>query len=167
MLTLKKTYSSREVAALTGVTARQLQSWDACGLVSPAIASHRTEAGGFTERRYSPLDLFELMVMAELRRRGFPVSKLRQLRDTLQQRFGLRVFEATTGEAPIQLLTDGREIFARNGRGEFFNLLRDPAQPLLVVGEEGKLKELTSRFRGRRKTPAGRSGSGAKRGRSA
>ena len=28
---LKRTYSSREVAALTGLTARQLQLWDAGG----------------------------------------------------------------------------------------------------------------------------------------
>ena len=60
---LKKTYSSREVAALTGLTARQLQIWDAGGLLSPAIPSHRTNAGGYTERRYTPIELFELLVL--------------------------------------------------------------------------------------------------------
>ena len=64
---LKKTYSSREVAALTGLTARQLQLWDAGGLLSPAIPSHRTDAGGYTERRYTPIELFELLVLADLR----------------------------------------------------------------------------------------------------
>jgi hypothetical protein len=39
-------------------------------LIKPSIASHRTEAGGFTERRYSPVDLFELAVLADLRRNG-------------------------------------------------------------------------------------------------
>ena len=52
---LKKTYSSREVAALTGLTARQLQLWDAGGLLSPTIPSHKTAAGGYTERRYTPI----------------------------------------------------------------------------------------------------------------
>jgi hypothetical protein len=52
---LKKTYSSREVAALTGLSARQLQLWDAGGLLSPTIPSHKTEAGGYTERRYTPI----------------------------------------------------------------------------------------------------------------
>ena len=50
---LKKYYSSREVASLTGLTARQLQWWDARRLFLPAIAPQRTEAGGFTERRYT------------------------------------------------------------------------------------------------------------------
>jgi hypothetical protein len=70
---LKKTYGSREVAALTGLSARQLQMWDAGGLLSPAIPSHRTPAGGYTERRYTPIELFELLVLADLRRPIDPV----------------------------------------------------------------------------------------------
>ena len=53
---LKRTYSSREVAALTGLTARQLQLWDAGGLLSPAIASHKTAAGGYTEQQQQRRD---------------------------------------------------------------------------------------------------------------
>ena len=71
---LKKLYTSREVAVLTGLTARQLQWWDARRLFTAAIAAHRTEAGGFTERRYTPLDVLELQVLADLRRRGFSVA---------------------------------------------------------------------------------------------
>ena len=73
---LKKTYSSREVAALTGLTARQLQLWDAGGLLSPTIPSRKTDAGGYTERRYTPIELFELLVLADLRRRGFTIQQL-------------------------------------------------------------------------------------------
>ena len=58
--TLKRSYSAREVAALTGLTARQLQWWDAKQLLSASVASKPTVAGGFTERRYSPVDLYEL-----------------------------------------------------------------------------------------------------------
>ena len=76
---LKKNYSSREVASITGLSARQLQWWDARKLLKPSVASHRTEAGGFTERRYSPVDLFELAVLAELRRSGVTFSKIRLL----------------------------------------------------------------------------------------
>ena len=71
---LKRTYSSREVAALTGLTARQLQLWDAGGLLSPAIPSHKTAAGGYTERRYTPIELFELLVLADLDAAGSPYS---------------------------------------------------------------------------------------------
>ena len=65
---LKKLYSSREVAQLTGLTARQLQWWAKANLFPPAVESHKTEAGGFTERRYTPIELLELMVLSDLRR---------------------------------------------------------------------------------------------------
>ena len=144
---LKKNYSSREVASLTGLSARQLQWWDARKLVKPSISPHRTEAGGFTERRYSPVDLFELAVLADLRRSGLSVAKIRLLIDTLRKRFGVRLFDAIGGGGAITLLTDGREIYARTEGGQFFNLLRAPSQPRLVVGNEETLKELELRMR--------------------
>jgi DNA-binding transcriptional MerR regulator len=146
---LKKHYSSREVASITGLTARQLQWWDARKLLKPSIAPHRTEAGGFTERRYSPVDLFELAALADLRRSGLSVSKMRLLLDTLRRKFGIRLFDAIGGGGAITLLTDGREIYARTSGGQFYNLLRAPSQPLLVVGNEGTLKELSLRMRSR------------------
>ena len=51
----------------------------------------------------------------------------------------------------MQLLTDGRDLYARTSRGEFFNMLTTPAQPLLVVGNEGLLKELIGKLKPRRK----------------
>jgi DNA-binding transcriptional MerR regulator len=144
---LKKTYSSREVAQLTGLTARQLQWWDARRVLAPAIPPKRTPAGGFTERRYTPVELLELLVLAELRRHGVTVQKIRRLLDILKRRFGVRLFETIGGAGPVTLLTDGREIYARTNGGAIFNLLRAPAQPLLDVGEDLALKELTARAR--------------------
>src|ERR1043166_1704144 len=141
---LKRTYSSREVASLTGLTARQLQLWDQSGLVAAAIPTHKTDAGGYTERRYTPIELFELLVLADLRRRGFSVPQLHAIVAELRSRFGVRLFEATGGGEGVQILTDGQDIYVRTGGGEVFNLLKDPAQPLLAVGAEGWLKELRS-----------------------
>ena len=154
---LKKTYSSREVASLTGLSARQLQLWDAGGLLSPTVPSHKTDAGGYTERRYTPIELFELLVLADLRRRGFTVHQLHRLLRILSDQFGERLFDATGGGGSVQLLTDGRrEIYARTSSGAFFNVLKAPSQPLLVVGNDDKLRQLTgraqSRARARRKT---------------
>ena len=148
-LDLKKNYSSREVASITGLSARQLQWWDAKKIIKPSVATHRTEAGGYTERRYSPVDLFELAVLADLRRGGMTVAKIRQLLETLRKRFGIRLFDAIGGGGSITLLTDGSEIYARSDTGQFFNLLRSPGQPMLVVGNEGSLKELQMRMRSR------------------
>ncbi len=144
---LKKTYGSREVASLTGLSARQLQLWDASGLVPAAVHSHRTTAGGYTERRYTAIDLFELLVLADLRRRGFTVQQLHEIVRAVKEQFGLRLFDATGGGGGVQLLTDGREIYARTTRGEIFNLLEAPDQPLLVLGGEGLLKELSGKVR--------------------
>ena len=147
MMRLKRTYSSREVAALTGLTARQLQVWDADGLLPPAIPSRRTPAGGYTERRYTPIDLFELLVLGDLRKRGFTVPQLHAIIRVLKERFGTRLFQATGDGGVVRLMTDGRDIYARTAGGQFFNLLKAPTQPLLVIGDEGLLKELSGRMR--------------------
>jgi DNA-binding transcriptional MerR regulator len=148
---LKPTYSSREVSAITGLTARQLQVWDASRLITPAIRPSRTPKGGYTERRYTPVDLFELLVLADLRRRGFSVQQLHLILEALKSRFSMRLFDATGGGGAVQLLTDGNDIYARTEGGEFYNLLKAPSQPLLVIGNEGLLKELRGKVRDRKR----------------
>ncbi len=147
---LKRTYSSREVASLTGLSARQLQIWDASGLLSPAIPSHKTAAGGYTARRYTPIELFELLALADLRGRGFTIPQLHTLIDALRRHFGVRLFEATGGGQRVQLLTDGEVLYARTDDGGVYNILESPTQPLLVVSNERLLKGLSGRARGRK-----------------
>ena len=146
---LKKYYSSREVAGLTGLSARQLQWWDARRLFKSAIASHRTEAGGFTERRYTPLDVLELQVLADLRRRGYSIPRLRRLLTTLRDVFGVRLYEAIGDGGPMTLFIGGDQLYARTEDGRFFNL-EQPAQALLMVGEELSIRPVTARERKRR-----------------
>jgi DNA-binding transcriptional MerR regulator len=131
---LKGSYSAREVSAFTGLSARQLQWWDTHGVFPPAVAPKRTAAGGFTERRYSPLDTLDLLVLAELRRRKYAVDDIRRIIQVLRTRFGARPHESLEPSGRMALLTDGAEIFVRI-EGRYYNLLRDPEQPLLV-GEE-------------------------------
>ena len=149
---LKKYYTTRDVITLTGLTADQLKWWERQKLVRPAVAAQRTEAGGFTERRYTPVDLLEIMVLADLRHKGFSVPELRELLDTLREYFQVRLFEAAGEDGPVTLLTDGRDIYVRTLDGQFFNLLKDPTQPLLVIGGEDRLKVLTSRARPRKRS---------------
>jgi DNA-binding transcriptional MerR regulator len=146
---LKKHYTSREVAALTGLSARQLQWWDARRLFKAAVATHRTAAGGFTERRYTPLDVLELQVLADLRRRGFSIPRLRRLLATLREKFGVRLYEAIGDDGPMTLYIGGDQLYARTQDGRLFNM-DDPAQSLLMVGEEVSIRPLTARQRKRR-----------------
>jgi DNA-binding transcriptional MerR regulator len=159
---LKKFYSSREVAQLTGLSARQLQWWDSRRLFAPAIAPRRTEAGGFTERRYTPMDVLELQVLADLRRRGFSIPRMRRLLLTLRDVFGVRLYEAIGDGGPMTLFISGDQLFARGADGRVFNL-DDPEQPLLMVGEELPLRQLTARERKRRTTGSERLSRGRRR----
>ena len=151
MTELKNTYTSREVADLTGLTARQLQWWDDKRLFAAHIAPKRTARGGYTERRYTPVDLLELLVLAEPRRQGVSAAQLRRLLDTLRTRFSVRLFEAIGGAGPLTLLTDGRDVYGRTVDGELYNLLRDPLQPLLMLNGVDTLRELSARTKNRRR----------------
>jgi len=146
---LKKFYTSREVAALTGLTARQLQWWDSRRVFSAARATQRTEAGGYTERRYTPLDVIELQVLADLRRRGFSIPRLRRLLTALREVFDIRLYEAIGEGGPMTLFLGGDQLYARTVDGRLFNM-DAPTQPLLVVGEEVSLRPLTAKERKRR-----------------
>jgi DNA-binding transcriptional MerR regulator len=146
---LKKFYSSREVAVLTGLSARQLQWWDAGRLFSAAIATKRTAAGGYTERRYSPLDVLELQTLADLRRRGFSIPRLRQLLTALRDTFGVRLYEAIGEDGPVTLLVGGDQLYVRTAEGRVFNI-DEPAQAMLVGAEQLPLRLLTTRRRRRR-----------------
>ncbi len=152
MLRLKKLYSSREVAQLTGLTARQLQWWAQRKLFPPAVPSHKTDAGGYTERRYTPIELLELMVLADLRRRGFTVASIRRLLNVLRTRFKTRLYDAIEGGGPVTLFIDGFNIYARTEAGELFNVLENPSQPLLMIGDDVRMRHLMARERPRSKS---------------
>lgn len=153
---LKTSYSAREVAALTGLTARQLQNWDAAQIFPPAIAPRKTSSGGFTERRYTPVDLLELLALAGLRRQGFSPSELRVMMDTLRDCFRRRLSETLDDAGDLRLMTDGQRLFLKTRQGHLFDLLADPTQPLIT--DDGlPLKPVTGRARTkRRKTSSGK-----------
>ena len=135
---------------MTGLTARQLQWWDARRLFMPAIASHRTEAGGFTERRYTPIDVLELQVLADLRHRGFSIPQIRRLLAALRDVFGIRLYEAIGDDGPMALYISGDQLYARARDGQLFDMDR-PTEPLLMVGEDLPLRLVTARERRRRR----------------
>ena len=147
---LKTSYSSREVAALTGLTARQLQGWDASRVFLSSIAPRQTSSGGFTERRYTPVDLLELLALASLRRQGFTPAVLKQMMDALGEYFRRRLSETLDDAGDLRLLTDGHRLFLRTRQGHIFDLLADPTQPL-VTGDGLPLVPVIGRAKARRK----------------
>jgi hypothetical protein len=93
-----------------------------------ARATQRTEAGGFTERRYTPLDVIELQVLADLRRRGFSIPRLRRLLTALREVFGIRLYEAIGDDGPMTLFLGGNQLYARTVDGRCSTWTRPPSR---------------------------------------
>ena len=72
---MQGSFTSREVIALTGITARQLQWWDERGVVKPEREGRR--------RLYSMNELTEVAVICQLRRKGFSLQGVPRLCDSL------------------------------------------------------------------------------------
>src|SRR6202040_1911199 len=79
----ERTYSSSEVSEVAGVSLRQLQGWDERKVVSPRHEGHR--------RIYFPAEVVEITVIAELRRKGFSLQKIRRVLRFLQREMGKRL----------------------------------------------------------------------------
>src|SRR2546421_8959113 len=103
---MQNLFTSREVIALTGITARQLQWWDERRIVVPARQGHR--------RLYSMEDLAEVAVICELRRRGFSLQRGRKIIRVLQREFSKRLAETVSGAFEYHLLTDGQNLYFEN-----------------------------------------------------
>src|SRR5262249_60695186 len=79
-------YNSSEVARICGVSLRQLQWWDERNVVSPRQDGHR--------RIYQTQEVVEISVIAELRRKGFSLQKIRRVLRFLQKDMGKRLTQA-------------------------------------------------------------------------
>ncbi len=64
-----RVFTSREVSRIAKTSLRQLQWWDERKLISPRQEGHK--------RLYHPEQLIEIMVVAELRRKGLTLQKIR------------------------------------------------------------------------------------------
>ena len=120
-----ETYSSSEVARLARVSLRQLQWWDEKHVVSPRHQGHK--------RMYTPEEVLEITVIAELRRKGFSLQKLRRVLKYLQRDMGRRLSEVLQGESDLHLLTDGKAIFLEDRRERVIDVLKNARQPMFLV----------------------------------
>ncbi len=118
-------FSSQEVIALTGITARQLQWWDERGVVKPERVGHR--------RLYSMQNLTEMAVICELRRKGFSLQGVRKVMRFLQREFGKGLAEIVGRNSDVHLLTDGTHLYLETSARQIVNILKNSSQPILGV----------------------------------
>src|SRR5919206_3981289 len=128
-------YNSSDVARICGVSLRQLQWWDERNVVSPRQDGHK--------RIYSSQEVVEISVIAELRRKGFSLQKIRRVLRFLQKDMGKRLGDALAAASDIHLLTDGKSIFLEEAPARIVDLLKNARQPMFLVCVTDQAKRLS------------------------
>jgi DNA-binding transcriptional MerR regulator len=118
-------FSSHDVIAMTGVTARQLQWWDERGVVKPGRVGHR--------RLYSMQNLTVIAVVSELRRKGFSLQGVRKVMRFLQREFGKGLAEIVGRNSDVHLLTDGKRLYLETSARQIVDILKNSSQPILGI----------------------------------
>jgi DNA-binding transcriptional MerR regulator len=129
-------FTSGDVARIAGVSLRQLQWWDERNVVSPRQEGHR--------RVYLQQEVVEVSVIAELRRKGFSLQKIRRVLRFLQKEMGKRLSDAVTKDSEIHLITDGKNIYLEDQPDRVIDVLKNAKQPMFLVCVTDQLR----RFQG-------------------
>ena len=122
---MQQQFTSRDVVDLTGITPRQLQWWDECGIVVPKREGHR--------RLYSLEDLSEIAVICQLRRKGFPLQRVRKVIRFLQRELGKRLAHTVSGTSDYHLLSDGKTLYLETSPQQIVDILKNSRQPMLAI----------------------------------
>jgi DNA-binding transcriptional MerR regulator len=129
-------YTSGDVAGIAGVSLRQLQWWDERNVVSPRQEGHR--------RVYLAHEVVEVSVIAELRRKGFSLQKIRRVLRFLQKEMGKRLSDAVANDGDVHLITDGKSIYLEDQPDRIIDVLKNAKQPMFLVCVTDQLR----RFQG-------------------
>src|SRR4051794_35034967 len=129
-----KTYTSSEVSDIAGVSLRQLQWWDERKVVSPRHEGHK--------RVYTPEEVVEITVIAELRRKGFSLQKIRRVLRFLQREMDRRLSEVLQSESDLHLVTDGKSIYLEENNDRIIDLMKNARQPMFLVCVTDQVRRL-------------------------
>jgi DNA-binding transcriptional MerR regulator len=120
-----RTYSTTEVAKFAQVTLRQLRWWDERRVVIPQHEGHK--------RVYQLREAIEIMVIAELRRKGFSLQKIRRVFRFLQREMGRRLENLLSHDSQYYLLTDGKSVYLEDRPERIVDLLKGAHEPMFLV----------------------------------
>lgn len=130
-----KSYTSSEVSDIAGVSLRQLQWWDERKVVSPRHEGHK--------RVYTPEEVVEITVIAELRRKGFSLQKIRRVLRFLQREMDRRLSEVLQSESDLHLVTDGKSIYLEDHQERIIDILKNARQPMFLVCVSDQVRRLS------------------------
>jgi len=140
---MQRQFSSNDVIALTGITARQLQWWDERGVVVPSREGHR--------RVYSWDELVTVAVICQLRRRGFSLQRMRKVIAFLQQEFGTNLAASVSASSENHLLTDGTRLYLRTSARQMVDLLKNARQPMFDICLSDEVRRVRAEIQSRKK----------------
>jgi DNA-binding transcriptional MerR regulator len=140
-------FNSSDVSRICGVSLRQLQWWDERNVVSPRQDGHK--------RVYMTEEVVEISVIAELRRKGFSLQKIRRVLRFLQKDMGKRLAEALASSSDVHLLTDGKSIYLEDAPNRIIDLLKNAKQPMFLVCVTDQAKRLATAERKPAKSETG------------
>jgi DNA-binding transcriptional MerR regulator len=132
--TPERTFSSSEVSGVAGVSLRQLQWWDERKVVSPRHEGHR--------RIYLASEVVEITVIAELRRKGFSLQKIRRVLRFLQREMGRRLAEVMQAASDLHLVTDGKSIYLEDKQDRIIDIFKNSRQPMFLVCVSDQVRRL-------------------------
>ena len=127
-------FTSLDVSRVSGVSLRQLQWWDERQVVSPRHDGHK--------RVYSPQEVIEVTVIAELRRKGFSLQKIRRVLRYLQRDMGKRLSDVLSSDSEMHLLTDGKAIYLEDSPNRVIDVLKNAKQPMFLVCVSDQVRRL-------------------------
>jgi len=140
---MQRQFSSNDVIALTGITARQLQWWDERGVVVPGREGHR--------RVYSWDELVTVAVICQLRRRGFSLQRMRKVIAFLQKEFGTNLAASVSATSEYHLLTDGTRLYLRTSARQVVDLLKNARQPMFGICLSDEVRRVRAEIQSRKK----------------
>jgi len=130
-------FVSRDVSRIADISLRQLQWWDECKLVSPRQEGHK--------RVYLPEQVIEIMVVAELRRKGLALQKVRRGIRFLRREMAPRLQKHLRSPAEgLYLLTDGKSIHLESAPQRIIDLLKNARRAMWLISVSDQVQRLAS-----------------------
>ncbi|MBN2433370.1 MAG: MerR family transcriptional regulator [Acidobacteria bacterium] len=139
---VKERYTVGEVSQLTGLTRRQLNTWDRNGFFS--AAGWEPGQGRRAQRRYySPTDLLQLQFVSFLRRAGLTPRRIRNVLRNMAYA-GINLLEMLLDERDCHLVTDGDTISLYRSAAEVVDILKRPGQRLIWFAVADHFRRLSA-----------------------
>ncbi len=138
-----RVFTTSDVSRIAQISLRRLQWWDERKLVSPRQEGHK--------RVYLPEQVIEIMVVAELRRKGLALQKVRRVIRFLRREMAPGLQKHLSSPAGgLYLLTDGKSIHLESAPQRIIDLLKNARQAMWLISVSDQVQRLASEKGSRR-----------------